>query len=83
MSLKKAVYYASFFRFKKGPLASDVGDFIFELPCTTAPVVVVVLTLTYRYNAVRGHRTCSNNSGGEDWKITSGGKQKKQKILHT
>ena len=25
-------------------------------------MVVVVLTLTHRYNAVRGHRTGSNNS---------------------
>ena len=29
--------------------------------------VVVVLTLTHRYNAVRGHRTGSNNSGAEDY----------------
>ena len=28
-------------------------------------VVVVVLTLTHGYNAVRGHRTGSNNSGAE------------------
>ena len=28
---------------------------------------VVVLTLTHRYNAVRGHMTGSNNSGGEDY----------------
>ena len=34
--------------------------------------VVVVLTLAHRYNAVRGHRTGSNNSGAE---IISGGKQ--------
>ena len=27
--------------------------------------IVVVLTLTHRYNAVRGHRTASNNSGAE------------------
>ena len=30
-------------------------------------VVVVGLTLTHRYNAVRGHRTGSNNSGVEDY----------------
>ena len=30
-------------------------------------VVVVFLTLTHRYNAVRGHRTGSNNSGAEDY----------------
>ena len=41
---------------------------------------VVVLTLTHRYNAVRGHRTGSNNSGTV---ITAGGKQIKQKIIHT
>ena len=29
-------------------------------------VVVVVLALIHRYNAVRGHRTGSNNSGAED-----------------
>ena len=29
--------------------------------------VVVVLTLTHRYNAVRCHRTGSNNSGAEDY----------------
>ena len=29
--------------------------------------VVVVLTLTHGYNAVRGHRTGSNNSGAEDY----------------
>ena len=29
-------------------------------------VVVVVLTLTHGYNAVRGHRTGSNNSGGAE-----------------
>ena len=28
-------------------------------------VVVVVLTLTHGYNAVRGHRTGSNNSGAK------------------
>ena len=37
-------------------------------------VVVVVFTLTHRYNAVRGHRTGSNNSGAEDY---LGGKQNK------
>ena len=30
-------------------------------------VVVVVLTLTHGYNAVRGRRTGSNNSGAEDY----------------
>ena len=30
-------------------------------------VYVVVLTLTHRYNAVRGRRTGSNNSGVEDF----------------
>ena len=30
-------------------------------------IVVVVLTLTHGYNAVRGHRTGSNNSGAEDY----------------
>ena len=30
-------------------------------------IVVVVLTLTHGYNAVRGHRTGSNNSGAENY----------------
>ena len=30
-------------------------------------IIVVVLTLTHRYNAVRGHRPGSNNSGAEDY----------------
>ena len=30
-------------------------------------VHTVVLTLTHGYNAVRGHRTGSNNSGAEDY----------------
>ena len=29
--------------------------------------IVVVLTLTHRYNAVRGHKAGSNNSGAEDY----------------
>ena len=28
---------------------------------------VIVLTLTHGYNAVRGHRTGSNNSGAEEY----------------
>ena len=28
---------------------------------------IVVLTLTHRYNAVRGHRTGSNSSGAENY----------------
>ena len=35
-------------------------------------VVVVVLTLTHGYNAVRGHRTGPNNSGAEDVVPVSG-----------
>ena len=44
-------------------------------------VLFVVLILPHGYNAVRGHRTGSNNSGGEDYlrRKTS----KKQKIVHT
>ena len=30
-------------------------------------VAVIVVTSTHRYNAVRGHRTGSNNSGAEDY----------------
>ena len=29
--------------------------------------IMIVLTLSHRYNAVRGHRTGSNNSGAEDY----------------
>ena len=38
-----------------------------ELALKGGYIVVVVLTLTHRYNAVRGHRTGSNNSGAEDY----------------
>ena len=41
---------------------------------------VVVLTLTHRYNAVRGHRTGSNNSGAQDYPRSK--TSKKQKIIH-
>ena len=39
------------------------------------PVVVVALTLTHRYNAVRGHRTSREAPIPLQRKITSGGKQ--------
>ena len=40
----------------------------------------VVLTLTHRYNAIRGHRTGSNNSRAEDYlKMKT---NEKQKIIH-
>ena len=42
-------------------------------------VVVVVLTLTHRYNAVRGHRARSNNSGAADYLRRK--TNKKQKII--
>ena len=42
-------------------------------------VAVVVLTLTNRYNAVRGLRTGSNNSGTEDYLRRK--TKKKQKVL--
>ena len=38
---------------------------------------VVVLTLTHRYDAVRGHRTGSNNSKSGRLPQESGGKQMK------
>ena len=38
---------------------------IYEYICIY--IVVVFLTLTHRYNAVRGHRTGSNNSGAKDY----------------
>ena len=43
--------------------------------------VIVVLTLSHRYNAVRGHRTGSNNSGAEDYLRRK--TNTKQKIIHT
>ena len=51
----------------------------YPTPFLTA--VVVVLTLTHRYNAVRGRRTGSNNSGAEDYLRRK--TNKKQKIIHT
>ena len=42
---------------------------------------VVVLTLTHRCNAVRGHRTGSNNSGAEAYLRRK--TNKKLKIIHT
>ena len=58
--------------FKRGGnLSNDVGCVGW---CTaellyypTVVVVVVVLRLRHRYNAVRGHRTGSSNSGAEDY----------------
>ena len=44
-------------------------------------VVIVVLTLTHRYNAVGGHRTGSNNSGAEDYLTRKS--NEKLKIIHT
>ena len=41
-------------------------------------VVVVVLRLAHRYNAVRGHRTGSNNSGAEDYDYLRRKTNKKQ-----
>ena len=35
-------------------------------PPRVSYIVVVVLTLPHRYNAVGGHRTGSNNSGAKD-----------------
>ena len=49
--------------------------------CLSYPVVVVVFTLTHRYNAVRGHRTDSNNSGAQDYLRRK--TNKKQKVIHT
>ena len=42
-------------------------------------VVVVVFTLTHGYNAVRRHRTGSNNSGAEDY-LRRKTKKKQKKI---
>ena len=42
--------------------------------------VVAVFTLTHRYNAVRGHRTGSNNSGEE---LSQEESKIKRKIIHT
>ena len=43
---------------------------VLDSDMNTIIIVVVVHTLTYRYNTVRGHRTGSNNS---ERKITSEG----------
>ena len=48
--------------------------------------VVVVLALTHGYNAVRGHRTGSNNAGAEDYlrrKTTKNRKLYKYTITET
>ena len=45
------------------------------------PFLVVVLALTHRYNAVRGHRTGSNKSGAEDYLRRK--TNEKQKTMHT
>ena len=45
------------------------------------PYVTAGLTLPHRYNAVRGNRTGSNNSGAEDYLRRK--KIKRQKIIHT
>ena len=44
-------------------------------------VVVVFTLLSHGYNAVRGHRIGSNNSGAEDYLRRK--TNKKQKIIHT
>ena len=44
-------------------------------------IVVDVITLTHRYNAVLGHRTGSNNSGAEYYLRRK--TKNKQKIIHT
>ena len=41
----------------------------------------LVLTFTHRYNAVRGHRTDSNNSGAENYPRRKN--KQKEKIIHT
>ena len=38
-------------------------------------IFAVALTFTHRYNAVRGHRTGSNNS--KEWKLTPGSPSRK------
>ena len=44
-------------------------NIVLTAAATTGPLTsfFVVLTLTHRYNVVRGHRTGSNNSGAEDY----------------
>ena len=53
--------YGNRYEFRDGTPTADGVLLLDEL----AIVVVIVLTLTHRYNAVRGHRTGSNNSGGK------------------
>ena len=45
-------------------------------------VVFVVLTLSHGYNAVRGHRTGSNNSGAEDYLRRKTNKKQHQDNTH-
>ena len=44
-------------------LAGHTGT---RIPSVYTGIIVVLLTLTHGYNAVRGHRTGSTNSGAED-----------------
>ena len=41
--------------------------YLVTIPCSFLGFIFVVLILTHRYNAVRGHRTGSNNSGVESY----------------
>ena len=45
--------------------------------------VVVVLALTHGYNAVRGHRTDSNNSGAENYLRRETNKNRRYLVVHT
>ena len=45
----------------------NAGNALFFSRCYSSNWFIVVLTLTHRYNAVRGLRTGSNNSGVQDY----------------
>ena len=49
-------------RLEELPIPHAYNQCVYEACCYCA-----VFTLNYGYNAVRGHRTGSNNSGAEDY----------------
>ena len=61
------VTYYQYITYQAPGILDTYSSTRYTVPTTWCLVVVVVLTLTRRYNAVRGHRTGSNNSGVEDY----------------
>ena len=62
-----AGHRASLFPTANGACVGGVPSFSSLVELGRIAHVVVVLTLTHRYNALRGHNTGSNISGAEDY----------------